>query len=91
MPVMALVCPDCKSKDMLRKTNERITERLIRSYWDCQCCQARIRVLEEDRAITDITVTAPNLSVVNLVLLAIERMTRAEQRQLMQALNQLQL
>ncbi|GEM_PF-6375337 len=91
MQLAKIVCPDCKSKEVVRKAQERITESLFRSYWDCQCCHARLRVFEENKQITDVQVTAPNQSPVNLVLLAIDRMTRAEQTQLMQALKQLHL
>lgn len=91
MQLAKIVCPDCKSKEVVRKAQERITECLVRSYWDCQCCHARLRVFEENKQITDIQVTVPNQSPVNLVLLAIDRMTRAEQTQLMQALKQLHL
>lgn len=88
MQIHAVRCPDCHSNDLKKASKERITDRTSRSYYDCQQCHARIRILEEDKCVTDVTITAPNTSVVNLVLLAIDRMSRRDQQALKTELEQ---
>lgn len=77
-----IVCPDCYSEGVRKKSSENVTNKLNRSYFTCCACGGTIRVLTENGVMTDL-VMARSTDVVSLILLAIRRLNQEEKNRLL--------